>query len=79
VSEIEWEDPPSSYARQPSGAIRAFIETLKEHPGKWAVYKRDAKSSNSTHYTLRHPGTEWTERRNGDGTISVYARWKDDA
>jgi hypothetical protein len=77
--EVEWEDPPTSNrtGRRNGSPLAQFVQKLKNNPGRWAVYKRDATSSGS--YTKTYPGTEWTSRKNVDGDhaglITVYGRW----
>ena len=68
---VEWEDPPPS---RTNGAREAFWAALDANPGRWAIYRRDAKSSGTGLTFIRARGYETTSRTNPDGTFTIYAR-----
>lgn len=58
--------------------LHAVGETLKRHPGRWAVVVTGRKSSGcaaTTRKTLGDPLFEVVARKVDDGTYSIYARW----
>lgn len=73
---VEWAEPPS---RSSSGAVAnyaPFVETLRQHPGEWAILRHDATTGKVQ--DLRNvKGVEVTSRPNGDGsgTSTVWAKW----
>lgn len=75
--DVEWEDPPPPNRRRKSNSYTTrFIEQLRAHPGKWAVYKRGVRTSSSVSaYKLAYPYTEWVTRNDDTGTKTLYARW----
>lgn len=75
--EIVWQDPPSRSGGR-SADYDLVIESLKAHPGRWALITADWKTSVAP-TAFRQQGCETTTRRNKDekGTAkswSVYAR-----
>lgn len=74
--EMQWRDPPvarASTARY--GKLKTFVEALKAHPGKWALYPNTSHTQAATTNRRYYPGTEWTTRKRDDGTCDLYGRW----
>lgn len=58
------------------GDLRRFVEILKTQPFVWAAYRTDLMTlATVTHNKRAYPGTEWTSRKNMDGTFTLYGRW----
>jgi hypothetical protein len=62
-------------AKMARAGTQQFIEELKKHPGKWAVFQVGGLSNNTTNYSRRYAGTEWIARRVRNFEIEVFARW----
>lgn len=86
LDDIIWEDPPVLNAGRPADPAKAeFIEALKAHPGKWAIYPRDFPSSGSAGgFSKDLRGAKQKDHtptgiesctRTKDGITRVYARW----
>jgi hypothetical protein len=81
--EIDWREPPEAEFKRgrTSGRVKAFVEILKENPGRWAAYrsvpKEDAKKMNGTAaYMKHHYKLEVTVRIEDDETtVTLFARW----
>jgi hypothetical protein len=81
--EIEWRDPPENKPKQGrnAGSVKALVEELKKHPGKWAAVrsepKSDVKKLNSPSSYLRYKyKVEVTVRIEDDEkTVTLFARW----
>jgi hypothetical protein len=77
VSDIVWEDPPSSRTGNPRWA--AFVDQLKEHPGKWAIAEVTEKQNRCGTCKLRLEarGCETVSRKTSDTPVrwTIYARW----
>lgn len=73
--EYEREDPPP--AQIGAGHWKDAGDAAKRQPGVWLVASRTSSSNNAggvvKDYKLR--GFDSTQRRNGDGTSTVYVRW----
>lgn len=74
---IVWEAPRATRQGQAkSGQMKRFVEVLKTRPNEWALYS--AKHSNCaviTYGKKNYPKTEWTSRKNSDGTFKIYGRY----
>jgi hypothetical protein len=68
---IEWVDAPPGTQRRD---VQGFVAALQANPGQWAIHARDTTHRGTATY-LRHLGCQVKERSNGDGTMTVYARW----
>ena len=78
MEEIVWQDPPKGRGGR-SLNYAVLIETLKAHPGRWALIANDWKTSAGP-AAFRQNGCEVTTRRNkddkdGEKTWSIYARY----
>ena len=79
MSEIVWEDPPSSSR----GVWQKRLAPLLERPGEWARFDRvnTGTKHHLTHGQMRVPkGTtpdqwEFVLRKQPDNTYSLYARY----
>ena len=69
--EMQWETPPSPGV----GSRQQFVEQLKARPGEWARWPRIVSNAVSSQNQREFPGTEWTQRRQPDGTIAIWGRW----
>jgi len=49
-----------------------FVDTLKQHPGEWAIYP--VRTNGAATDLRRRYGCEVVQRT-VDGTVSIYARW----
>lgn len=79
MTDIIWEDPPP---RQRGGGrgfdYDGFVAELKKHPGKWAVVRPGGAYSGAfgdAHQRLRRCGCDALQRKQPDGTYTLYARW----
>lgn len=77
---IKWATPPAKRTAHTSnrrlGAIARFVEVLKTRPNKWAIYKTDSSNAVTVSTAKKaYPQTEWTSRKNPDGTFTLYARF----
>lgn len=71
--ELQWQDPPSR--RADHAQYDPIIETLQQHPGRWALVVKDWKTTAGPS-AFKQRGCEMTTRRNSDKkTWSVYVRW----
>ena len=80
MTDIVWQDPPpNDWGGRNSGKGRTqlFVEALKEHPDKWAVYPTLQGKSIGV-YRQKFPDVEWTVRKRPDGRVDVYARYRGD-
>lgn len=53
-----------------------FVAAIKARPNRWAIYTEGA--SNAVIVSIakkKYPDTEWTSRKQADGTYTVYARY----
>jgi len=80
ASAIEWEDPPKRATVQgrPS-TIEPFLQALAQHPGRWAVYTRKAKSHGGGSALTKHAKAAGRKVRrataqNTDGTWTIWAQ-----
>lgn len=75
---ITWEEPPPP-ANGKWGKTQHFVEALKQRPGQWARYPGSYKQGASvTVNRTRFPGTEWTARKQPDGSYHIWGRWVGD-
>lgn len=75
---VKWKAPSTSRRgpRKEATYRFAFVETLKKHPGKWAVYKENITyASDITAGKRDYPEVEWTSRKTGNGKFTIYARY----
>lgn len=85
MSEIVWEDPPDppQHMRKgkPTMSWGPFVGALQEHPGKWALARKEATTNRSqfsmTRLALLHRGCE-AITRTVDGELRLYARWPEE-
>ena len=78
---IKWASPPAkrtpvSKTAGGNGKTQRFVAALKKRPNKWAIYTE--KCSNGVIVTSAKktfPDTEWTSRKDKDGTYTIYARY----
>lgn len=77
ANSIEFRNPPTPKNGSP-GQVRAFVDVLKNNPGKWAVYATGNSArtghSKAQQYKTRYPGTEWLVRSEESG-YTVFGRW----
>ena len=58
------------------GDLRQFVGILKTQPMVWAAYRADLMTlATVTNNKRAYPGTEWTSRKNKDGTFTLFGRW----
>ena len=71
-----WEEPPPRATGPGSAVYAELVETLRAHPGQWAV-AWEAANSSSVATTLREKGLEVATRSNRTDppTWTIYARW----
>jgi hypothetical protein len=80
-TKIKWATPPAKRTGTRSGgrklgATARFVEVLKTRPNKWAIYKSNANNAVTVSTAKKaYPQTEWTSRKNPDGTFTLYARF----
>jgi hypothetical protein len=70
---IVWAEPPQIKRPRKATVDRdaAFFDALKDKPRKWAIYR-----DKSTYAVGKKvPFVQFTNRSNGDGTYTVYARF----
>lgn len=74
---IVWETPKEPRDRKRGGGQMArFVEVLKTRPNEWAVYSaKHPNCSVITYGKKNYPKTEWTSRKNADGTFKIFARF----
>ena len=74
---IVWEEPKQSrQGRGKQGQMQRFVEVLKSRPNEWAVYStKHPNCAVITYGKKNFPKTEWTSRKNTDGTFKIYARY----
>ena len=77
---MKWSTPPPKRtgvgSKNRGGRTMRFVEALKARPNRWAIYTEGV--SNAVSVTMgkkRFPNTEWTSRKQADGTFTVYARY----
>lgn len=78
MADIVWEDPPASTVGRPGFDYDGLVAELKKHSGKWAVARTGGKhtgSFSSARERLMHRGCEAVQRKQPDGTYTLYARW----
>lgn len=86
--EIVWEDPKPSRLRGPDNPLipektmakyAGYVNELRRHPGRWAVFKRSSSPTFSTRLKAAYPGVETTCRNvkseDGKQRFDIYARW----
>lgn len=80
-TDLEWFDEPplSEGGGRPRGERAAFVERLKEQPGKWAKWPVRISQSSTTQNRRAYPGTEWTARDVKNGKGDLYGRWVGEA
>lgn len=78
---VRWEEPPPrSGGGLEDPYATAFIDSLKEKPGEWAIFREDAITGKVADLRAR-AGVQVTSRPNKDadgkrtGTSTVWARW----
>ena len=77
---LVFEDPRPITTYQGEGVLKPFIEELKNHPDKWAVFSRTSKGQ-SYYYKIQneYPNLRITARQNpGRKTFTVYFMWEND-
>lgn len=76
---IVWETPKPAYggnSKKRNGRTAAFVAVLKTRPNEWAVYRKSHPNCGIITYGKRtFKNTEWTSRRNPDGSFDIYARY----
>lgn len=75
MTEIEFVDAPPPMRGKGTSAA-AFVDALKQNPGKWAVYP--TSGSGTRGYLQRRYGLETTSRT-VDGNTVLYVRWNGEA
>jgi hypothetical protein len=82
--EIEWRDPPPQEVKRGrnGGAVKTFIEELKKHPGKWAVYrsvpKKDVKRLNGSRHYLKYKYECEVTVRIEKQKVTLFVRWPEE-
>ena len=72
---IKWETPSPAHSEN-RGKAAVFVEALKTRPSEWALYRENAKNAVLvTEFKRKYPFTEWTSRKNADGTFRIYGRY----
>jgi hypothetical protein len=83
---VEWANPAPRRGAQkqhrapkPMKVHAEFVETLKNNPGQWALFKKAASPNFATRLKDAYPGVEATCRRiacsDGKQRYDIYARW----
>lgn len=88
MTDIQWENPTPSRPRTTGGDKKPeksmkkylpFVESLKQNPKAWAVFKRASSPTYSTRLKTAYPGVETTCRyiksEDGKQRYDIYARW----
>ena len=79
LDNIKWQDPKPAYQgnrNTKNGRTAGFVEILKTRPNEWAVYRTGHPNCGIITYGKRtFKNTEWTSRRNPDGTYDIFARY----
>lgn len=88
ASDILWEEPSPSRLKGPDNPLvpektmakyAGFVEELRKHPHRWAVFKRASSPTFSTRLKAAYPGIETTCRNvkspDGKTRFDIYARW----
>jgi hypothetical protein len=53
-----------------------FVAALKARPNRWAIYTEGSKNAVIVSMAKKKfPDTEWTSRKQPDGTFTIYARY----
>lgn len=76
MAELLWQDPPARNSARGNDYTET-IETLKAHPGRWALVLKEWKTS-AAPAAFRQAGCQATTRQNkgkDQKTYSVYARY----
>lgn len=67
-------NPPSKGPRAVRGEAFEFVTELRQHPGRWALYKKGMSASVVTGYRLRYPDITWRGVGNdANRKVDVYA------
>lgn len=80
-TKIKWASPPAKRtpvgkAKGAQGKTQRFVAALKKRPNQWAIYKEKCSNGvivSSAKKTF--PETEWTARKDENGTFTIYARY----
>lgn len=88
TTDIIWEEPKPVRTRGTGKTLvpektmkkyEPFVESLKEQPNQWAVFKKSSSPTFSTRLKAAYPGVETTCRRaysdDGKQRFDIYARW----
>jgi len=72
VFEFVDEPPRVRDKGKPKSAWRLFGEA---HPGQWFIVERNRRTYRTLNTTMRGGGWKMVNRRNTDGTFTIYARY----
>ena len=80
TTKMKWSTPPKKRTglggANGSGKTQKFVSVLKTRPNRWAIYKENCSNGVMvTQNKKAFPNTEWTSRKNQDGTFTIYARY----
>lgn len=80
TTKVKWSNPPKKRlgGAKPigSGKTQKFVAVLKTRPNKWAIYRENCNNGVMvTANKKAFPNTEWTSRKNPDGTFTIYGRY----
>lgn len=82
MSDIVWEDPPPKATHKRASKVAPFFDALREHPGKWALYKEASTSASvctqiksGRGYPVTPGEFDAATRKNEDGTYRIYVRF----
>ncbi len=75
MTEIVWQDPPAAVTGGAGDRTvrQMFIRSLREQPGRWAVYPCSPKAASSLAANFRKEGFDAVTRR-VDGETKLYVQ-----
>lgn len=84
MTQINWQEPPTSGRRTYVYKWKPFVEALKAHPGKWAVFDKEVNPNTGWRirmgkHTAFQGGTFQAVTRKGKKQYLLYVRYMGEA